>query len=102
MAEGAGEVGFAGSGRTDEEDGLAVADPLSGGESKEDGAVEAASGFEVDVFDGGVEVKFGGALEADVSRRAQPVDVVIIAAAAGPRRPIEISTSSPGYRSLIH
>ncbi len=67
MAEGAGEVGLAGSGRADEEDGLAVADPLSGGESEEDGAVEAASGFEVDVFDGGVEVEFGGALEADVS-----------------------------------
>ena len=63
VAEGAGEVGLAGSGGAGDEDGLAVPDPLSGGEAEHEGAVEAAGGLEVEVFDGGVEVQPSVALE---------------------------------------
>ena len=67
MAEDAGEVGLAGAGGAGDEDGLAVADPLAGGEAEHEGAVEASGAPEVEVFDGRVEVELGVALEALVA-----------------------------------
>ena len=47
-----------------------VPDPLAGGEAEHEGAVEAARGLEVEVFDGGVEVEPGVALQALVAAAA--------------------------------
>lgn len=57
VAECAGEVGLAGSGGAGDEDGLAVPDPLAGGEPEHEGSVESAGCLEVEVFEGGVEVE---------------------------------------------
>ena len=67
VAESASEIRLAGSGGTCDQDGLAVEDPLTGGEAEDEGAVEAAGGLEVEVLDGGVEVELGVALETLVS-----------------------------------
>ena len=67
VAEGAGEIRLPRSRGAADEDGLAVPDPLAGGEAEHEGAVEATGGLEVEVFDGGVEVELGEALEAHVA-----------------------------------
>ena len=67
MAEGAGEVGLAGTGRAADEHRLAVPDPLPGGEAEHEGPVQPAGGLEVQVLDGGVEVESGVALETHVA-----------------------------------
>ena len=67
VAERAGDVRLSGSRRPADEHGLAVADPLPGGETQDEGAVQSAWGLEVDVLDGGIEVEPGVALEAHVA-----------------------------------
>ena len=67
VAEGAGQVGFSRPRRAGDEHGLAVADPLPGGEAEHEGSVQPAGSLEVEVFDGGVEVEFGEALETLVA-----------------------------------
>ena len=67
VAESAGQVGLAGPGRPGDQHGLAVLDPLSGGEAEDEGAVEAAGRLEVEVFDRRVEVELGESLEAQVA-----------------------------------
>ena len=67
VAERAGQIGFSRPGRAGNEHGLAVPDPLPGGEAEHEGAVQSAWRLEVEVFDGGVEVELGEALEAHVA-----------------------------------
>ena len=67
LAERAGEIGLAGSGRAGDEDGLTVSDPLPRGEAQDEGAVETAGRLEVEVLDRSVEVELGKSLEALVA-----------------------------------
>ena len=67
MAERAGQIGLSRPRRAGDENGLAVPDPLPGGEAEHEGSVEATRDLEVEVFDGGVEVEFGVALETLVA-----------------------------------
>ena len=59
MGEGARDAALAGAGRTNDEDDLVVADPVTAGEAEHDGLVEAAERAEVDVLDGGIEPQLG-------------------------------------------
>ena len=67
VAESTGDEGFSGPGRTCDQDRLAVEDPLTGSEAEDDRSVQTAAGLEVEVFDGGVEVELGVALEPLIS-----------------------------------
>ena len=67
VAESAGNVGLARAGGSCDEDGLAVPDPLTGGEAEDDRAIEATRGLEVEVLEGGVEMELGLALQALVA-----------------------------------
>ena len=67
MAERTGEIGLSRPRRAGDENGLAVPDPLPGGEAEHEGSVQPAGSLEVEVFDGGVEVEFGVALETLVA-----------------------------------
>ena len=67
MAERTGEIGLSRPRRAGDENGLAVPDPLPGGEAEHEGSVQPAGGLEVEVFDGGVEVEFGVAFETLVA-----------------------------------
>ncbi len=59
VSKGAGEVGFPDSGGAGDEEIVVLANPLAGGQGEHDGFVESASSLVVDVFEGGVEPKFG-------------------------------------------
>ena len=67
VAERTGEIGLSRPRRAGDEHGLAVPDPLPGGEAEHEGSVQPAGGLEVEVFDGGVEVEFGVAFETLVA-----------------------------------
>ena len=67
VAEGTGEVALPRPGGAAAENGLALPDPLPGGEAEHDGSIQSARGLEVEVFDGRVEVESGVALEAHVA-----------------------------------
>ena len=67
VAQRARQVGFSRSRGTADEHGLAVPDPLPGGEAQDERAVQSAWGLEVDVFDGRVEVELGVAFQALVA-----------------------------------
>ena len=71
VAERTDQIGFSRPGRTGDEHGLAVPDPLPGGEAEHEGSVQSAWGLEVEVFDGHVEVELGVTLqgrERDIHR----------------------------------
>ena len=59
VAERTGEIGFSRSRRAGDKHGLAVPDPLPGGEAEDEGSVQPARSLEVEVFDGRVEVELG-------------------------------------------
>ena len=59
VAERAGEVGFAGTGGSGEDDVVVLAYPVAGDQGKHEAFVEAAWGAVVDVLDGGVEPELG-------------------------------------------
>ena len=67
VAERTGEIGLSRPRRAGDEHGLAVPDPLPGGEAEHEGSVQPAGGLEVEVFDGGVEVELGVAFETLVA-----------------------------------
>ena len=67
MAERTGQIGLSRPRRAGDENGLAVPDPLPGGEAEHEGSVQPARDLEVEVFDGGVEVEFGVAFETLVA-----------------------------------
>ena len=67
VAERTGEIGFSRPGRPADEHGLAVPDPLPGGEAEHEGSVQPAGGLEVEVFDGRVKMELGVALQALVA-----------------------------------
>ena len=53
MAEGAGEPAFARAGRPDEQQNFMLPNPVAGGESEEERAIEPALDAEVHIFDAG-------------------------------------------------
>lgn len=53
LSEGAGEEGLPGSGGACDENDLMMADPVGAGEAKDVGAVEAARGAQIKIFDAG-------------------------------------------------
>ena len=55
VAEGTGEITLPRPGGAADEDGLAVPDPLPGGEKEHEGSVQSARGLEVEILDGRVE-----------------------------------------------
>lgn len=67
MAEGTGEKTLPRPHGVADEDGLAVPDPLPGGEGQDEGWVQSAGRPKAYVFDGGVEVEPSEALEMHVA-----------------------------------
>ena len=63
LGQRAGDEGLSGSGRPSDEDHLVLADPVAGGETEEDGSIEAARGTQIHVLDAGRESKTGLAQE---------------------------------------
>ncbi len=55
LREGAPEIGLARSCGSGDEDDLMISDPITSGETQDDGLVEATRGPEVDVLEGGIE-----------------------------------------------
>jgi hypothetical protein len=75
MAQGAGEIGLTGAGGSCDEGDLMTLDPVAAGEAKDDGPIEAASGPEVEVFDGG-----RGEPEPGLTKQASPAPILAVGA----------------------
>ena len=59
LGEGTPEVGLARTGGSGDENDLVLPDPVTAGETKYDGLVDASWGSEVDVLEGGTEAELG-------------------------------------------